>query len=147
MAIPYVIFTDLTTNKQLNSFYDYNLILSKQDIGLPPVKSSYIDIEGMNGSLDMSEVFGEVLFKNRTLTFTFNIVSDIYGWDELRTQIASDLHGKRLKIETYSDSDYYYIGRCTIDKYTSSKKLGTIVIKCTCEPYKISKVIDNERKI
>lgn len=136
MAIPYVIFTDLDTDKQLNSFYSYNLILSKQEIGLPPIKSNYIDIEGMNGSLDMSEAFGEVFYKDRTLTFTFHMVGNTYSWDELRTRFANDLHGKRFKIETYSDPNYYYIGRCTIDKYASSKTLGTLVIKCTCEPYK-----------
>lgn len=136
MSAPYVILTDLQTSTQLNSFYSYGLILSAQNIGLPPVKSNYISIEGMNGSLDMSEVFGEVLYNDRTLTFTFNIVNNTYAWDELRTKIANDIHGKRFKIEIYSDPNYYYIGRCLIDKYQSSRALGTIVLKCTCEPYK-----------
>lgn len=136
MGVPYIIFTTLDTNKQLNSFYTYGLILSKQDIGTPPVKTNEIEIKGMDGSLDMSEAFGEVFYKNRTLTFTFHIAGDIYVWDEIRTRIANDLHGKKVKINVYSDSDFYYIGRCSIDKYQSSKGLGTITIKCICEPYK-----------
>ena len=148
MAVPYVKFKIFNPAKEINTYDTYGLILSKQEIGLPSVKTKFIDIDGRNGSLDMTEAFDEVLYGNRTLTFTFNIVSDIYTWDELRTRIADDLHGRRCHITTYSDSyfhyveqipydlGYFYIGRCMIDKYQSSKGLGTIVIKCICDPFK-----------
>ena len=148
MAVPYVKFKILRPAKEINTYDTYGLILSKQEIGLPSVKTKFIDIDGRNGSLDITEAFDEVLYGDRTLTFTFNIVSDIYAWDELRTRIANDLHGRRCQITIYSDSyihyvgqvpydlSYYYIGRCMIDKYQSSKGLGTIVIKCICDPFK-----------
>lgn len=144
MGIPYVDFTLLDTDETKNSFNTYGLILSSQDIGLPPVKTNYIEIEGRQGSLDMSEAFDEILYEDRTLTFIFNIVNDIYAWDELRTHIANDLHGKRCKIVVYSDTDFYYIGRCSVDKYQSSKGLGTITVKCICEPFKYSQYIDKD---
>ena len=148
MAVPYVHFKTLDLAQDIYTYDTYGLILSKQEIGLPSVKTKFIDIDGRNGSLDMTEAFDEVLYKDRTLTFTFNIVSDIYAWDELRTRIANDLHGRRCLITIYSDSDihyvrqipfdlsYFYKGRCMIDKYQSSKGLGTIVIKCICDPFK-----------
>ena len=148
MAVPYVKFKIFNSAKEINTYDTYGLILSSQEIGLPSVKTKFIDIDGRNGSLDMTEAFDEVLYGNRTLTFTFNVVSDIYAWDELRTRIADDLHGRRCQITIYSDSyfhyvgqvpidlSHYYIGRCMIDKYQSSKGLGTIVIKCICDPFK-----------
>ena len=68
-------------SKEINTYDTYGLILSSQEIGLPSVKTKFIDIDGRNGSLDMTEAFDEVLYGNRTLTFTFNIVSDIYALD------------------------------------------------------------------
>lgn len=149
MAVPYVKFNILDELKEINTYDTYGLILSSQEIGLPSVKTKFIDIDGRNGSLDMTEAFDEVLYGDRTLTFTFNIVSDTYAWDELRTRIAEDLHGKRCRITVYSDTTnvskqtifdltFFYYGRCMIDKYQSSKGLGTIVIKCICEPFKYS---------
>ena len=151
MAVPYVKFKINGLSKEINTYDTYGLILSKQEIGLPPVKTKYIDIDGRDGSLDMTEAFDEVYYGDRTLTFTFNIVSDIYTWDELRTKIAEDLHGRRCQITVYSDTSnvfkpyptiidftFFYYGRCMIDKYQSSKGLGTIVIKCICEPFKYS---------
>ena len=151
MAVPYVKFKIKGLSKEINTYDTYGLILSKQEIGLPPVKTKYIDIDGRDGSLDMTEAFDEVYYGDRTLTFTFNIVSDIYAWDELRTKIAEDLHGRRCQITVYSDTSnvfkpyptiidftFFYYGRCMIDKYQSSRGLGTIVIKCICEPFKYS---------
>lgn len=151
MAVPYVKFRIDGISKEINTYDTYGLILSKQEIGLPPVKTKYIDIEGRDSSLDMTEAFDEIYYGDRTLTFTFNMVSDIYAWDELRTRIADDLHGRRCQITVYSDTSnvfkphptiidftFFYYGRCMIDKYQSSKGLGTIVIKCICEPFKYS---------
>ena len=41
-----------------------------------------------------------------------------------------------MKITTWSDPDFYYVGRCRIDEYNSKSKLGKIVISCDCEPFK-----------
>ena len=136
MAIPYVIFTDLNTNVQYNSYSTYGLILSNQDIGFPALRKDSLEIPGSHGVLDLTEIFGKVYYKNRTITLTFNVVINPFAWDELRTRIAGDLHGKRLRIKIWSDPEYVYVGRCEIDKYQSSKGLGTIVIKCDCEPFK-----------
>jgi len=116
---------------------DWSVILKSQDIGLPSPKTTTVDIIGKDGTLDLTEAFGEVRYNNRTITFTFSAVENILDWDACKTMIANELHGKRMKITTWSDPDYYYIGRCTVDNYNSSKMQGTIVVKCDCEPYKI----------
>ena len=50
--------------------------------------------------------------------------------------ISSFLHGQKMKIEVWSDPDFYYIGRCSVDEYSSNARLGKIVISCDAEPYK-----------
>ena len=139
MGVPYVSFTikdGVAIGGTFNSYTTYGLILTNQDIGLPKPRTNYITIEGRDGSLDMSELYDTVFYDNRTLTFTFSTVNSIYDWDELRTKIANDLHGKTFLITIYSDERYQYEGRCSIDKYQSSKGLGTITIKCNCYPFK-----------
>lgn len=142
MAMPYVIFTDLETGQAYNSFYSYGLILSEQEVGVPPVKTKTIDIEGAQGSIDMTEAFDEIFYKDRTLTFTFSIVTDKLNWTAIRTKMGNELHGRRVEIQIYDDMGKYYVGRCFVDKYQSSRTLGTIVMKCTCEPFKYA--IDNK---
>ena len=46
-----------------------------------------------------------------------------------------------MKITICSNPDFYYIGRCQIDEYSSSVRLGRIVIFCDCEPFKYKKNI------
>lgn len=50
--------------------------------------------------------------------------------------ISSFLHGEKMKIKTWSDPDFYYVGRCQIDEYNGGRRLGKIVISCDCEPFK-----------
>ena len=44
-----------------------------------------------------------------------------------------------MKITTLSDFNFYYVGRCQIDEYNSSQRLGEIVVSCDCEPFKYKK--------
>ncbi len=118
------------------SYTDFGLILTGQNIGVPKAKTYTVDIEGMDGSLDLSEFFGEIKYENRTLKFTFEVIEKILDWQLRMSIISSFLHGQKMKIEVWSDPDFYYIGRCAVDEYSSSSRLGKIVISCDVEPYK-----------
>ena len=51
-----------------------------------------------------------------------------------------------MKIKTWSDPNFYYVGRCQIDEYNSSSMLsmlGKVVISCDCEPFKYKNNITN----
>ena len=97
----------------------------------------------MDGSLDLSECFGEIKYENRTLKFTFESIDKITDWQTKMINISSFLHGQKMKIKTWSDPNFYYVGRCQIDEYNSSSKLGKIVISCDCEPFKYKNNITN----
>ena len=131
-----VTFVSLNTNISKHSYLDFGVILTEQNIGLPTPKTYTVNIEGMDGTLDLSECFGEMKYENRTLKFTFESIDKITDWQAKMIKISSFLHGQKMKITTWSDPNFYYIGRCQIDEYNSNSKLGKIVISCDCEPFK-----------
>ena len=76
----------------IHSYYDLNLILSKAEIPPAEPKENYIDLPGGNGSLDLTEVHGEVKFKDREgckFTFTMNPSSDLSdaAYEEKKTEV------------------------------------------------------------
>ena len=131
-----VTFVSLNANISKHSYLDFGVILTEQNIGLPSPKTYTVNIEGMDGNLDLSECFGEMKYENRTIKFTFESIDKITDWQAKMIKISSFLHGQKMKITTWSDPDFYYVGRCRIDEYNSKSKLGKIVISCNCEPFK-----------
>ena len=131
-----VTFVSLNTNISKHSYLDFGVILTEQNIGSPSPKTYTVNIEGMDGALDLSECFGEMKYENRTIKFTFESIDKITDWQAKMIKISSFLHGQKMKITTWSDPNFYYIGRCHIDEYNSNSKLGKIVISCDCEPFK-----------
>lgn len=119
-----------------HSYNDFGVILVEQNISMPDAKTYTVDIEGMDGSLDLSECFGDMKYQNRTIKFTFETIEKITNWQSKITTIASFLHGQKMKITVWSDANFYYVGRCTIDESSSSSSLGTIGVSCDCEPFK-----------
>ena len=126
----------LNANISKHSYLDFGVILTEQNIGLPSPKTYTVNIEGMDGALDLSECFGEMKYENRTIKFTCESIDKITDWQAKMIKISSFLHGQKMKITTWSDPNFYYVGRCQIDEYNSNSKLGKIVISCDCEPFK-----------
>lgn len=125
----------------IHSYYDLNLILSGLDIPPAKPKTYYIEIEGADGSLDLTEVHGEVKFSDREGKFIFTLdpntcdLSD-EGFELKKTQVSTMLSGKVFKIVLDRDSQYYYQGRCTVDEFLSDKRIRQIVISVKLHPYK-----------
>lgn len=122
-----------------HTYDDWDLVLTSKSLGLPVPKTSSVEVEGADGSIDTSEVLsGEIKFNNRKLEFEFTMTTDYEEYNELITEIANHIHGRKLKITLDEDDDYYYLGRCQINEWSSDKRVGKIVISCDCEPYKYS---------
>nr|DAK85088.1 MAG TPA: distal tail protein [Caudoviricetes sp.] len=136
-----ITFISINENISKHSYRDFGLILTKQEIELPPAKTYIVEIEGRNGSLDLSESFGEIKYENREIKFTFELIENIESWQYRMKKVAAFLHGQRMKIITWSDPNFYYVGRCNIEEYNSVSKLGRIVVICNCEPYKYKRKI------
>lgn len=121
----------------VHSFDDLSLILTEKDIPPAEPKTVYVDVPGADGSLDLTEVHGEVKYKDRNCKFTFaRYPLDSMDWEEKKTEISNLLNGKMCKITLDIDSDYYYQGRCAVDEYLQDKNLKQIVITARVKPYK-----------
>lgn len=121
-----------------NSYDDFGLILTDKDIGFPEPKLETVDVVGTDGVIDLSEVLNDdIKYKNRKLQFSFTILKGQKYWASTIAEVANYLHGKKLRIQMDFDPAYYYTGRCSINSFKTSKRLGTIVIDCDCDPYRL----------
>lgn len=122
-----------------HSYNDWGLKLKSVSIGVPKAKTVYVSVNGMNGSLDLTEAQnGGVVYEMRTLKFTFDARDCSYiRWTGLISRIARAIEGKERRIILDVDSGYYYTGRCHIDTKKTNEELAEISIECTCDPYKL----------
>lgn len=121
-----------------HSYDDFGLVLSSKSIPLPKPKTESVAIPGADGQLDLSTALtdGEVKFNNRTLTFKFSLLTKSRTWEGVKSAVSNYLHGRKLQVVLDSDKAFYYVGRCTVDPFTESKKGATLTIKVDAEPYK-----------
>lgn len=119
----------------LHSYRDLNLLLSEKEVGAPPVKDSKLEVEGADGSIDLTEVFGRPTFGDLTHKFKFTSISRNDSLTQY-SRVKNALHGRKLRIILDDDPGFYYVGRCYVSSYTSEKGIGTISVDCDCEPYK-----------
>ena len=131
---------------EVHSWNDWGLRLKEIHIGLPKVKTDYLNVPGMNGSLDLTEVQnGGVKYGNRELEFKFDARNCGYQrWSNLISKISSDVHGQKKRIILDTDPGYYYLGRCSLDTEKTNEVLAEIVISCDCDPFKIDVSALNE---
>lgn len=123
-----------------HSFYDLDLILSAVDISPAKPKTTYVDIPGADGSIDLTEAHGDVRFSDRThkFTLTMNPMGDLSesAWEAKKTALCNALNGRACRITLDKDPDYYWIGRLTVDSFKSSKRVRQFAISARVKPYK-----------
>ena len=130
----------------LHSHRDLNLILASKEIGSPAVKERKIDIEGGDGSLDLTDFFGEAKFENVTHKFQFSTIIPKAQFLSAFTTVKNALHGKKMRIILDDDPLFYYLGRIHVSSFTNEKNVGSISIECDCEPFKY-KLQPTSRKV
>lgn len=121
-----------------HSYDDFGLILSSKSIPLPKPKTESVTVPGSDGELDLSTALtdGEVKFNNRTLTFKFSLLTKSRTWEGIKSAVSNYLHGKKMNVILDTDKAFYYVGRCTVDPFSESKKGATLTIKVNADPYK-----------
>lgn len=122
----------------IHSYENLNLILSKVDLPPAAVKETFVDNPGGDGSWDLTEANGKVNYKNRTAKFTFSVLPED-DFETKKTEVSNLLSGRRFKIVLDKDPDYYWDGRCSINKYESKKKDRKIVVAANVAPHKLKK--------
>lgn len=121
-----------------NTWSDWNLILTSKDITPAEVKENLISLDGMSGSLDLTEVLtGEPTYNDRIIVATF--WTD-HGTRQDRVKLLRDirlaLHGRKVKIVEPDDTTHYFIGRVKITKENNILPYAELEIEITCEPWR-----------
>lgn len=124
-----------------HSYTDYGLILQSKTIGAATVKTKKVDIEGGHGSLDYTAFFGEPKYNNRTLTFTFISKMRPLEFVSSYSELQNALHGQKVDIILDEDPNYHYVGRLSVEDYSTSNKTPTFTISADCEPFKLKNAI------
>ena len=120
----------------VHSYDDLKLILNSKEIGAQKVKSKKLDIEGSDGSLDLTEFFGAPRYEDVTHKFHFSTILPQNQFISQFTTIKNAIHGKKMRIILDDDPLFYWMGRCNVSGFTSEKGVGKVEIECDCEPYK-----------
>ena len=133
---------------KFNTWYDWRLTLTAKSIPDPEPKTNYIDLEGVSGSIDLSEALtGEVCYGDRTLTASFMCSEGTHGERErLLRKIASVLHGKKVQIIEPDDPDHYFWGRVRLKKVSNHIAYTEFSLEATCEPWRYA-VHETERTV
>lgn len=123
---------------KFNTWYDWRLILTAKDVTPPEPKTNYIELDGMSGTLDLSEALtGEITYRDRTVTASF--------WTDegsrverslLLGNIIASLHGRKIKIIEPDDPSYYYLGRVKVKASSNTAPFLTFSLEAVCEPWK-----------
>lgn len=118
-----------------HTYKDLGLLMTEKVIGSPPAKTEEVDIPGMNGTLDLSEINGGITYGNRTLKFSFKIF-DEKQYLRMYSTVLRAIHGKVVDIVVDDDNSWIYTGRVDVDNLTHNKKKDTFSISCDCQPFK-----------
>lgn len=120
----------------LHSYNDLKLILESKEIGSPGVKENKVDIPGADGSLDLTDFFGEPKYEDVTHKFSFSTIVPQTQFLSLFSTVKNALHGKKMRIILDDDPLFFSQGRIKVLPFTNEKNIGKISIECDCEPYK-----------
>lgn len=133
---------------KFNTWYNWRLVLTAKSVTPPEPKTNYVDIDGMSGSLDLSEsLTGEITYKDRTVSASFwTSEGSFKERTSLLKNIVTALHGKKIKIIEPDDPDHYFYGRVTVKDLNNILPYAEFTIECTCEPWRYA-INDTERRV
>ena len=125
---------------KFNTWYDWNLILTAKDVTPPEPKTYLVEIDGADGSLDLSEsLSGRVVYKDRKVTADFwTDHGNRRDRERIYREIVRSLHGKKIKLIEPDDPDHYFLGRVNISALSNNVAYATFKLNATCEPWRYS---------
>lgn len=137
-----------------NTWDDWHLIpTSRPVIEMPGIVTNYVDIPGASGSLDLTEALsGYPVYKDREGSIEFMIMHTLLdssagenlgyralttgAWALLVNNIASFLHGKKLRMLYEDEPGECYEGRFAVSDVKSGDSCMTFSIEYHLAPFK-----------
>ena len=123
---------------KFNTWYDLRLIVTAKNIPDAEPKTNYVKLDGMSGSLDLSEsLTGEVSYDDRTISATFwTDYGNRKDREALIRKIIASFHGKKIKIIEPDDPNHYFYGRVKIKSKKNTLAYAEFTIEAVCEPWR-----------
>ena len=113
---------------------DYGLIVAPYAIPMPEPQTSFVEIPGRDGALDLSEAFGTVRYTDRIIPLTLYTRAP---FDTLISTFAADAHGRRMNVIFDRDPTFYYDARVTLEDVERHAGYCELSLKCRAKPYKL----------
>ena len=128
-----------------NTYDDWLLIPSKKPvIVLPPVRTNFVEVMGMNGAIDASTILDTTTpasnkkptygLRESSIEFYIPEYKPNVTFESLKRSIATFLHGKNMAVRLASDPDYYYYGRWEINEMYTDENWSVITLDYHLEP-------------
>ena len=121
-----------------NTYTDFGLIpTARVVVATPKVKTSYVDVSGVHGLLDLSQALtGSVLYQNCEGRWDFMAANRYQDPRTLMHEIDNYIHGKRFRIVLEDSPSYYYMGRLEVELGKLDRGFTRIGLKYNIEPFK-----------
>ena len=125
-----------------NTWDNWHLIPSSRPvIARPSVTYKYVEVPGMDGSLDLSNyLVGRPTYSDCSGSFEFYVENDYGDWPSRKSEISSFLDGRTLRMYLEDDPQHYYIGRFFFKDWKSGATNSTVTIDYRVKPYKFKSV-------
>ena len=112
---------------------DYGFIVAPYIVPMPIVQTSFVEIPGRDGTLDLTEGFGFTRYSDRAIALTLYAVAP---YEQSVSDFVNDTHGKRLQIVFDRDAAFFYMGRVSVDGLEKHDGYCAITVNIVAEPYK-----------
>ena len=131
-----------------NTWFNWDLILTAKDVTPPEPKTNYVKIDGMSGTLDLTEALsGEVTYEDRIVSASFwTDKGTRKDRERLLREIVRVLHGRKITIIEPDDPEHYFIGRVNVKSMKNTLVYAEFTIEATCDPWRYA-INDTERTI
>ncbi|MDO4564717.1 MAG: hypothetical protein Q4C04_03810 [Clostridia bacterium] len=117
---------------------DYGFITAPYFIPMPAVQTSYVEIPGRDGTLDLTEGFGCIRYSDRAIPLTLYAVAP---YEQRVSDFVNAVHGRRLELVFDRDTSFCYVGRVSVDGLEKHDGYCTITVNVVAEPYKYKRTI------
>ena len=121
-----------------HTYDSFGLKMLSCTISPPEPKIEEIEIPGMDGKLDVSGFFGEILYHKRTFEAVFDMEEpDLRNFKSRFSELCNYMHGLEKKIIPDDDPLYYYEGRVQVTYKQKNALFYEITITASVAPYKM----------
>ena len=111
---------------------DLGMMIVTIEAPMPVPQTTYVELPGRDGVLDLSEWAGVLRFLRREIHV---VLRDLKGNKDV---LINAIYGRKLRLFTDEDTDYYFDGRCDkLDVVFKKPETWDITIGVTCHPYKL----------